>query len=210
MDRNEAQKEKSEQLVAGPREQRYGHPKVNYRRIALIWSAVLGIEVTPTQAVLCELGVKFSRLIQTPDDEDTQVDVHGYIKVLQRLLDPDDLPKEPEAGTIRLRVSQKQPEIYVPPSWEPYEIRWNGNPYVVSGTAAKPWAPANTEVVGIIHPDGSVEGTLDEALAKPVSAVKKVKDLNPEETALLKETGMYWVLLEKEERDAARRNSCGQ
>ena len=92
MDRNEKQQQKSDELVAGPREQRYGHPKDNYRRIAHIWSAVLGIEVTPTQAVLCELGVKFSRLIQSPDDEDTQVDVHGYIKVLQRLLDPDDKP----------------------------------------------------------------------------------------------------------------------
>lgn len=92
MDRNEKQQQKSDELVAGPREQRYGHPKDNYRRIALVWSAVLGIEVTPTQAVLCELGVKFSRLIQSPDDEDTQVDIHGYVKVLQRLLDPEDKP----------------------------------------------------------------------------------------------------------------------
>lgn len=129
MDRNKQQQQKSEELVAGPREAKYGHPKDNYRRIAHIWSAVLGIDVTPTQAVLCELGVKYSRLIQSPDDEDTQVDVHGYIKVLQRLLDPEDLPKEPEAGTVRLRMSQKQPEIYVPPTWEPYTITWEPGPY---------------------------------------------------------------------------------
>ena len=90
--RNLKQQKKSRELVAGPRELKYGHPKQNYRRIAKIWSAVLGIEVTPTQAVLCELGVKFSRLIQSPDDEDTQVDIHGYIGVLQRLLDPEDRP----------------------------------------------------------------------------------------------------------------------
>lgn len=118
MDRNEEQKKLADELVAGRREKTYGHPKDNYRRIAHIWSAVLGIEVTPTQAVLCELGVKFSRLIQSPDDEDTQVDVHGYIKVLQRLLDPDDVPR-----TIPVPLAPLAPSVN--PLVPPYVITYS-------------------------------------------------------------------------------------
>lgn len=156
MDRNERQQQKSDELVAGPREQKYGHPKDNYRRIAHIWSAVLGIEVTPTQAVLCELGVKFSRLIQSPDDEDTQVDVHGYIKVLQRLLDPDDQP-----GTT---VSPTSGKVYV--GGELWGFMKDGIFRMKPKTA--PWEPGKGEFYSdpagtTIHADGSKDMTFEEA-----------------------------------------------
>ena len=41
MDRNKQQQQKSEELVAGPSEAKYGHPKDNYRRIAKLSSVSL-------------------------------------------------------------------------------------------------------------------------------------------------------------------------
>lgn len=85
-------KQKAEELVNGKRQADYGHPKVNMKRIARIWSGILDMEVTPEQVALCMVGLKLARLVSSPDHEDTQVDMLGYLKVLQRLLDPDDQP----------------------------------------------------------------------------------------------------------------------
>lgn len=116
-------KEASKLVNGGQRERDYGHPKTNHERIAKIWSAVFDHEVTPTQVVLCMLGMKLARLVHTPDHSDTHLDIYGYVEVLKRVLDPDDQPVSPEN------------------------------------------APSITFTAGHTHPDGSVEGTLDEALA---------------------------------------------
>ena len=34
-------------LVTGDRQASYAHPKVNFARIAALWSPILGIQVTP-------------------------------------------------------------------------------------------------------------------------------------------------------------------
>jgi hypothetical protein len=56
----------------------YGPPEDNFRRIAAIWSVVLGIEVTPTQVAACMAGVKLARLAQSPGHGDSWVDLAGY------------------------------------------------------------------------------------------------------------------------------------
>lgn len=66
-----------QQLVAGPRQDDYGHPIVNFRRIARIWSGILDIEVTEEQVALCMIGVKMAREVNKAKD-DNQADIDGY------------------------------------------------------------------------------------------------------------------------------------
>lgn len=75
--------QQASEYVKGDRGAVYGSPLVNHQRIADIWSVILGTKVTPEQAVLCMLGVKLARLVQTVDHKDTIVDIHGYCDVLE-------------------------------------------------------------------------------------------------------------------------------
>ena len=56
----------------------YGSMLENHQRIADIWSVVLEKKVTPEQVALCMAGVKMARLIQSPDHEDSWLDLAGY------------------------------------------------------------------------------------------------------------------------------------
>ena len=76
----------AKKLVEGPRQKTYGPPKVNSERIAKIWSAILKTEVTQSDVALCLIGLKLARLIESPSDTDTQVDVVGYVRYLQEIL----------------------------------------------------------------------------------------------------------------------------
>lgn len=67
------------------RGERYGPPTENFARIAHLWEPILGVPVTPQQVGLAMLAVKLARLIQTPHDEDSLVDLVGYAATLQML-----------------------------------------------------------------------------------------------------------------------------
>jgi hypothetical protein len=71
----------AEHLTEGARNADYGHPLDDYRRTAKLWSAVLGIDVTPEQAMLCMICVKISRECNHPK-RDNRVDGAGYFKCL--------------------------------------------------------------------------------------------------------------------------------
>ena len=64
--------------INGPRAKDYGDAWENHERIAKLWSVILGIKVSVHMVYLCMLAVKISRLMQTPDHEDSWVDVCGY------------------------------------------------------------------------------------------------------------------------------------
>lgn len=69
----------------GDRQKEYGHPRDDWTRTAKIWSGILGIDVTPEQAMLCMIGTKMSRLIHTPHHHDSMVDIIGYAICYDRL-----------------------------------------------------------------------------------------------------------------------------
>jgi hypothetical protein len=69
------------ELTLGDRDKNYGTPLVNHQRIAAIWSVILGVEVTPSQVALCMVGVKISRIIQTPDHLDSFIDGAAYLAI---------------------------------------------------------------------------------------------------------------------------------
>ena len=74
------------ELVHGERGATYGHPLDDYTRTAKLWSAILGIEVTAEQAILCMIAVKMSRLCNTMEHEDSVVDCAGYAECLSMVV----------------------------------------------------------------------------------------------------------------------------
>jgi hypothetical protein len=65
-------------LTSTDRQKNYGEPLINHQRIADIWTVLLGVEVSPSQVALCMVGVKLARLVETPDHEDSFIDLCAY------------------------------------------------------------------------------------------------------------------------------------
>ena len=69
---------KAAALITASRDEMYGDPRTNLQRIADLWSVILGVEVDADEVILCMIAVKMSRLIKTPEHEDSWVDIAGY------------------------------------------------------------------------------------------------------------------------------------
>lgn len=69
----------AERIVAGPRRDTYGSPLENHTRTAAMWSAYLGVTITPRQ--VCELNIlqKVSRDAHSPK-RDNLVDIAGWAR----------------------------------------------------------------------------------------------------------------------------------
>lgn len=76
--------QEAERLINGPRQADYGHPYHDFSRTAKMWSAVLGIDVTPQQTALCMVCVKISRECNRPQ-RDNCVDGAGYFGCLEKV-----------------------------------------------------------------------------------------------------------------------------
>jgi len=69
-------------LVHGDRNESYGHPLDNFGRIAKMWTALLGVEITPEQVGLCMIAVKLSRECHAPK-RDNLVDAAAYAETVE-------------------------------------------------------------------------------------------------------------------------------
>jgi hypothetical protein len=69
----------------------YGHPFLNHRRIADLWTAYLEIPITPDQAAICMALVKVSRLAETSGHRgrDGYVDAVAYLSLAAQLATTD-------------------------------------------------------------------------------------------------------------------------
>lgn len=76
--KKEAVLDKAKELISNERLKHYGPPKVNFTRIARLWSVVLGIEVSAAQVAVCLAQLKIARLCETPQHEDSWIDLAGY------------------------------------------------------------------------------------------------------------------------------------
>ena len=66
-------------IINGNREDTYGTPQQNFACVAKIWSAILGIEISPAQVCLCMVGVKLGRAATGKiDHEDNYTDMAGF------------------------------------------------------------------------------------------------------------------------------------
>ena len=70
--------DKAKILISGERAKDYGDAYLNHKRIAELWSPVLDKDITVEQVYACMIAVKLSRLIETPDHEDSWIDICGY------------------------------------------------------------------------------------------------------------------------------------
>ena len=84
-DSTETIADKAKKIVFGDREQTYGDPGKNLHMIAGMWSAYLGIEITPEQVCDMMVQLKIARLKSSPDHEDSKVDIIGYTLLKERL-----------------------------------------------------------------------------------------------------------------------------
>ena len=77
----------AEAIINGDRAATYGDIKVSFDRIALMWSAILGIEVTGKQVGLMMICLKVSREVSNTH-RDNLVDIGGYAGCLEKYLSP--------------------------------------------------------------------------------------------------------------------------
>lgn len=74
------------QAVTGPRQRDYAHPRVNFQRIADLWSIVLDVDITPEQVALCMIQVKIAREMNR-HTRDNIVDLIGYSLTLDACME---------------------------------------------------------------------------------------------------------------------------
>lgn len=77
---------KAIEVVYQHREEEYGHPSEVYAKIAPLWSAYLGREITPEDVSLLMVLFKIGREMNR-HKMDNLVDAHGYLLVYERILE---------------------------------------------------------------------------------------------------------------------------
>jgi Domain of unknown function (DUF6378) len=72
--------------IVDRRPRTYGQPTQLFEHVARRWSLVLGVNITPAQAMLCLVDLKFARLTHDPGHLDSIIDIGGYAGCLAELL----------------------------------------------------------------------------------------------------------------------------
>jgi hypothetical protein len=74
-------------LLSQDRGRIYGSPYTNHKRIADIWSGILDMPITAHQVVLCMVGLKIARLVETPSHHDSVADSVAYLGFYEDVLE---------------------------------------------------------------------------------------------------------------------------
>ena len=79
--------EEAGRIVGGDRGDEYGHPRDDFARTAGAWTALFGWDCTAAQVALAMMVVKLSRLQETPLKRDSIVDIAGYARTYEMVLE---------------------------------------------------------------------------------------------------------------------------
>lgn len=71
-------------LINGDRQIAYGHPSVNFQRIATIWEQTTGYKFTPRQVAIMMIGLKLAREAQGPK-QDSLIDIAAYAALAEEV-----------------------------------------------------------------------------------------------------------------------------
>ena len=63
----------------------YGHPAINHQRIATLWGTFLEYPIKAEHVAICMALVKIARLIESPDNEDSYLDLVAYAAIAGEL-----------------------------------------------------------------------------------------------------------------------------
>lgn len=70
--------EKAKQCVCGDRQQDYGNPENSFAVIAKLWSAFLGVDISPCEAAAMMALFKLGRIKTGHSKDDNWIDLAGY------------------------------------------------------------------------------------------------------------------------------------
>lgn len=73
--------------VDGERQQEHGNPVDNLKKIAIIWSALIGIQITAHDVAVMMGAFKNVRQMANPEHEDNLTDVEGYAEIARRCVE---------------------------------------------------------------------------------------------------------------------------
>jgi hypothetical protein len=79
--------DEAKRLTSTDRNEIYGDPYTNHKRIADLWSAYLETEISPSQVALCLSLVKIARLIESPNHLDSYIDLAAYSAIAGEISD---------------------------------------------------------------------------------------------------------------------------
>lgn len=72
--------------VLGERQKQYGNPQPNFARIGRMWGAILNRDAVPAHEVaLMMASLKIIRIANDPANEDSWIDLFGYIQHGQKI-----------------------------------------------------------------------------------------------------------------------------
>ena len=78
---------KASELIDGERDRQHGDRKVCHTQIARLWSAFLGVQITPIDAALMLALLKVARMQTGNPNRDNFVDACGYISIAGEMAD---------------------------------------------------------------------------------------------------------------------------
>jgi hypothetical protein len=76
--------QEADKITGGERHDSYGHPRLDFSRTSQLWSAFLGIEITPEQVPLMMILLKVSREANK-HKRDNLTDIAGYARTREML-----------------------------------------------------------------------------------------------------------------------------
>jgi len=88
--------QEAKNIIDNDREETYGDPGVNIRRIAELWSAYLGTPVTGADVCWMMVLHKASRAKHKPDHQDNETDAIGYIALIDRMRGEGEAEPDPQ------------------------------------------------------------------------------------------------------------------
>lgn len=66
-------------IISGDRDEQYGAPEDNFKRISRVWSVIIGVELSEEDIAMMMVGLKLARYANKSGFQpDTWIDIAGY------------------------------------------------------------------------------------------------------------------------------------